>query len=236
MVDPQQVRDVSALQALDDKQVPWRPVWRQRQRHQPGDLGGQLPMSARSGEDLVMEVIVYVELGIVVPVLKARARGDLAEPPAQRRDGIEPVEQALPDRGTVRSVRRAVPVEDEERANETTGRRRVDGQEHCVETAESLHLARSVLLGGHQSALSSFGSGVPWFDRADRRRSGATDHGLTRCRRMRSHPCPTGQAFRRPGSARRARPPGSLSAARRRAPGRDMSSRRTAARRRSSPL
>ena len=93
VVDLREHRDAAALEALDDVHLPQRARAVQRPCVDPRDLLGELMVIARRGQGQFAHVVLEVEVGILDPVRVIEAERNQREPPAERRQQMQALQQ-----------------------------------------------------------------------------------------------------------------------------------------------
>ena len=133
-----QQRPATALQALDDVDLPQRPAAVHRPPDDPRDLLGELVRPPGRGEAEVADVEVEVEVGVEHPVRVVEVEGHLDDAPAHRLELADERAPALVDR-VERVEVGARPLVDGEPADVAERRGRLHVEEAAVEPRELLH-------------------------------------------------------------------------------------------------
>ena len=82
---------------VDDVELPQRAAAVERAAEHPRDGLGELPVVAGRRDRGLADVEVEVEVRVVDPVRQVEPERDLHEPPAQRRQQVQPILEQLPD-------------------------------------------------------------------------------------------------------------------------------------------
>ena len=133
-----QQRPATAVQAVDDVDLPQRPGAVHRPADDPADLLGELVDHAGPGQMDFADVEVEVEVGVGHPVRMVESERHLDETAAQR---LELADQrgVLGVNRRVRVVVRAGPFEDHQARDMPERRRRLHVEERGVQAGELLH-------------------------------------------------------------------------------------------------
>ena len=91
VVDLGELRDATATEPFDHVQLPQRPPAVEWSRHDPPDLGRELPVVAGRGERDVADVEVDVEVRVLDPVRLIESERHLDEPPTGGRHEVQMV-------------------------------------------------------------------------------------------------------------------------------------------------
>jgi hypothetical protein len=140
VVDLRQQRDAPALEPVDHVELPQRAAAVERAPEHTLHRLGQLPVVARRGQRGLTDMEVQVEVRVVDPVGEVEPERDLGQPPAQRRQQVQPLlEQLLHLRRTQLAVRRRRGVVDPQERHVSVDPGRFDVEELGVEAGQLAH-------------------------------------------------------------------------------------------------
>ncbi len=139
VVDLGELRDVPALEALDDVELPQRPAAVERAGHDAGHRLGQLLERPRRSHGVVPDVEVDVEVVVLHPVGEIQAERHLDQAAAERRQLVHPLQDDLLGDLQAGAAGRGAGVVDVQRRHVAEDRRRLHVEEADVDAAQLTH-------------------------------------------------------------------------------------------------
>jgi hypothetical protein len=150
VVELREQAEVPVAQAVEQVELPQRPGAVEGARADPRDRLGDLALVAGRRDRRLAHVVLDVEVGVLDPVGQVEVERDLDEPPAKRRNEVQPLLHAAPQvldgHRPAGGGRRVV---DPEHADVAERPRRLDPQEVRVEARQLVHdLVRALVWPG----------------------------------------------------------------------------------------
>ena len=183
-----QHRHAAALEPLDQVQLPQRPRAVQRAREDPRDGLGQPAVVARRRHRALADVEVEVEGRVLDPVRQVDPERHLDQPPAERRQHVQPLGHHAADVADLeRAARRGRRVVDGEAADVPVRARGLHPQELRVEARQ---LAHTSVLPDRSTVRTCSTSRSSRWSRVRRSASRRPACASTTCRRSRARTGP----------------------------------------------